>query len=144
MSRSGEPTVEGVNLQGMREYLAQTEIEFGIIFGSRARGTANKSSDVDVALRFPGDMDESERFHQRNRIDAELQAYADGFVDVSDIETLPIHVAYAALRDGIRIVGDESSVEAYKENVERKYMAESSEREQNRREFIERLAQGDV
>ncbi|MFC7155371.1 nucleotidyltransferase domain-containing protein [Halomarina halobia] len=38
----------------MRDYLAQTAVEFAHLFGSRIRGTAEESSDVDVALRLPG------------------------------------------------------------------------------------------
>lgn len=144
MTQSGEPTVEGVNVERMQEYLAQAEIDFAVLFGSHARGTADESSDVDVALRFPGEIDEHERFHRRNRIDAELQEYADGFVDVSDIESLPNHVAYAALRDGIFLAGDEQAAEEYKEEVEAEYERGASEREQERREFIDRLARGDV
>ena len=42
-------------------------------------------------------MDERERFRQRNRIDATIQEYATGFVDMSDLKRLPTHVAYPAL-----------------------------------------------
>lgn len=78
-------------------------------------GQVNRAAefDVDIALRFPEGTDDRERFRQRNRIDAELQAYATGFVDVSDIDALPTSVAYAALRDGIRLLGDETAVDAY-------------------------------
>ena len=144
MSHSGEPTVEGINVEGMREYLAQTEVDFAILFGSHARGTADESSDVDIALRFPEELDKHERFHHRNRIDAELQAYADGFVDVSDIELLPNPVAYAALRDGILLVGDKQAAAEYKAEVKAEFEEEESEREQERQEFIDRLARGDI
>lgn len=133
-----------VNVEGMQEYLAQTEIDFAILFGSHARGTADESSDVDIALRFPEEMDDHERFHRRNRIDAELQEYADGFVDVSDIEALPNPVAYAALRDGILLAGDEQAAEEYREKVETEYETEQSERKREQREFIDRLARGDI
>jgi len=55
-------------------------------------------------------LSEAERFRRRNRIDADLQAYADQFVDVSDIESLPTHVAHAALQDGVRLVGDQEEI----------------------------------
>lgn len=128
----------------MRAHLAQTSVEFALLFGSHARGTASESSDVDVALRFPVEMDAYERFRRRNRIDAKLQEYAESFVDVSDIATLPIPVAYTALRDGILLVGEESDVTAYREPVEQEYEATKDEREQARQELIDRLARGDV
>lgn len=139
-----EPTVERVDTDGMSAYLAQTTVEFVLLFGSHAYGTISGSSDVDVALRFPEEMDAYERFRIRNRIDAELQQYATSFVDVSDIDSLPTSVAYAVLRDGVLLMGDESAVEAYREQVEQEYNATKEERDQARKELIDRLARGNV
>lgn len=144
MTDDAEPTVEGVDVAGMSEYLGQTAVVFALLFGSHARGTADSSSDVDVALRFPDEMDARDRFRLRNRIDAELQQYAESFVDVSDIDAVPTAVAYAALRNGRRVVGDERTVEAYREMVEREYDATADDRERERRKFVDRLAKGDV
>lgn len=141
---TNEPTSAAVDIDGMSAHLAQTSVEFALLFGSHAHGSASESSDVDVALRFPEGVDAYERFRRRNRIDAELQEYAASFVDVSDIATLPIPVAYTALRDGILLVGTESAVKAYREPVEQEYEATKDEREQARRELIDRLARGDV
>jgi predicted nucleotidyltransferase len=144
MTDAGEQRIESVDLDRMRSYLAGTDVVFAILFGSHARGTARESSDVDIALRFPATMSDHERFDARNRIDADLQAYANGFVDVSDVDSLPTAVAHAALRDGITLVGDEAVVEAYREDVEATYEATADERERERREFIDRLARGDT
>ena len=144
MTDAGEQRIESVDLDRMQSYLAGTDVVFAILFGSHARGTARESSDVDIALRFPATMSAHERFDARNRIDADLQAYANGFVDVSDVDSLPTAVAHAALRDGITLVGDEAVVEAYREDVEATYEATADERERERQEFIDRLAQGDT
>lgn len=144
MAHQSEPTVEGVDIEGMEEYLAETDVVFAVLFGSHARGTADESSDVDVAVRFPDDLDERDRFYLRNRIDAEIQEYAEGFVDVSDIESLPVPVAYAALRDGILLAGDDDALDTYQDRVETEYEATADERERERQEFIDRLARGDV
>lgn len=135
---------DAVNLDGMRSYLARTGVIFAMLFGSHARGTADDSSDVDVALCFPEEMDAHERFRVRNRIDAELQAYATGFVDVSDLDSLPTPVAYAAVRDGVPIVGDRETIEAARRRIEREYEETSDERRRAQREFVDRLASGDV
>ena len=66
------------------------EVVFAVLFGSQAQETAHKSSDIDIALYLPGEMDAYERFQLRNRVDANLQEYASGFVDVSDMDSLPI------------------------------------------------------
>jgi predicted nucleotidyltransferase len=114
------------------------------MFGSHARGTADESSDVDIALRFPDELSDADRFRRRNRIDADLQEFADGFVDVNDIESLPTHVAHAVLRDGVRLVGDQDTITAYKQDVDAEYTASENERDRERREFLDRLARGDV
>lgn len=144
MVTTDDAMVEGVDLDGMRSALDQSAVVFAVLFGSHASGTAEQHSDVDVALRFADDLDERERFQVRNRIDADLQQYADAFVDVSDIEHLPTTVAYAAVRDGVVLVGDEETVETYRARIEQEYESTRDEREQDRREFIDRLASGDA
>ncbi|SFR90327.1 Predicted nucleotidyltransferase [Halomicrobium zhouii] len=144
MDEPGEPAIDEVDVEGMREYLAGEEVVFALLFGSHARGTADASSDVDVALRFPGEMDAHERFRRRNRIDAALQEYADGFVDVSDISSLPIPVAHAALRDGVRLVGDEQTIDEYRTQVQTEYESSSAARKADDEAFIERLARGEI
>jgi predicted nucleotidyltransferase len=138
------PEDADVDLDGMIEYLEQTPVVFALLFGSHARGTAESKSDVDVALRLSEEMDDRERFRTRNRIDAELQQFADGFVDVSDIDALPTEVAYATLQDGVALVGDESTVRTCRERVADAYERTADDRERERREFIDRLARGDA
>jgi len=137
-------TIDGVDVAAIRRYLGETDVRFAVLFGSRVRGETHEASDVDVALRFPGDLSPKERFRRRNRIDADLQSYADDFVDVSDIEHLPLPIARAALRDGVRLVGDERDVDAYRERIDAEYERTVADRERDRREFIDRLAKGDV
>ena len=139
---TGDPDTDGVDTGGMQAYLSGTEVVFAVLFGSRATEDATDTSDVDIALRFPDRLDAYERFRRRNRIDAELQTYADGFVDVSDIVTLPTPVALAALHDGVRLVGDETEVMAYRERVDREHESTTAERGQD--ELIRRLADGDA
>ncbi|WP_440008986.1 type VII toxin-antitoxin system MntA family adenylyltransferase antitoxin [Halomicrococcus sp. SG-WS-1] len=144
MVTTGDPDIETVDLAGLRSYLGQTAVVFALLFGSYARETASASSDVDLALQFPDDLDARERFRHRNRIDADVQAYADGFVDVSDIERLPTEVQYAAVRDGILLVGDEATVDAYCEQITDEYEETASDRQRERQEFIDCIASGDV
>ncbi len=99
---------------------------------------------MDIALRFPETLDARERFRLRNQIDADLQQYAEEFVDVSDIEQLPTAVAHAALQDGLLLTGDEQAVETYHEQIEKEYESTVDERKRQQREFIDRLASGDA
>jgi predicted nucleotidyltransferase len=50
--------IEGVDLDGLRRALEQTEVVFAVLFGSRVEGTAHTESDVDIALRFPESLTE--------------------------------------------------------------------------------------
>ena len=97
-----------------------------------------------MPLRFPGDLSSTERFRRRNRIDADLQGYADGFVDVSDIDGLPLPIARAALEHGIRLVGDDAEIDAYHERIPAEYEETAADRERDHRKFIDRLAKGDI
>ena len=142
MHDASDGAIEDVDIAGMQEYLDSTDVVFAVLFGSHATRTADGTSDVDIALRFPDEMADIERFRRRNRIDAELQQYAAGFVDVSDLEELPVHVAHAALQNGIVVAGEMST--AYRDGVKQEYEATAGERAAQREELIERLASGDM
>jgi predicted nucleotidyltransferase len=144
MSDVRAPSVEGVDTQGIRELLDSRPVEFALLFGSRARGESEASSDVDIALRFEDSIDDTERFRERNWIDAAVQEHANAFVDVCDIETLPTPVAYAALRDGVLLAGDERAVEVYQAQVAAEYESNADRLEQQREAFIDRLASGET
>ncbi|MDB2242994.1 nucleotidyltransferase domain-containing protein [Halorubrum ezzemoulense] len=133
-----------MDVAALRRYLATTDVRFAVLFGSRVRGETHDSSDVDVVLRFPEELSPKERFCRRNRIDTDLQGYADDFVDVSDIEDLPLPIGRAALREGVRLVGDERELTAYREQIDAEYERTAADRERDRREFIDRLARGDI
>ena len=144
MHESGDPEIEGVDLDGLRRALDRPEVVFAVLFGSRVEGTTRPESDVDIALRLPESLSPEGRFRLRNRIDAELQAYAEGFVDVSEFESLPVPVAHAALRDGLVLVGDEETVAEYRTQITAEYDASKADRDREREKFLNRLARGDV
>jgi len=97
-----------------------------------------------MPLRFPGDLSSTERFRRRNRIDADLQGYADGFVDVSDIDGRPLPIARAALEHGIRLVGNDGWIEADHERIAAEDEETAADRERDHRKFIDRLAKGEI
>ena len=140
----GGSAIDGVDVTAIRRYFAATDVRFAVLFGSRVRGETHDSSDVDVTLRFSEELSPKERFRRRNRIDTDLQEYADDFVDVSDIQDLPLPIARAALQEGVRLVGDEREIAAYREQIDAEYDRTAADRERNRREFIDRLARGDI
>ena len=108
----------GVDLDGLRSVLEGADVSYAVLFGSYAVGTETPSSDIDVCLRFADDVSRRDRFRRRNRIDAEIQSYADPFVDVSDLEALPDGVALNALRDGVLLYGDADAKAADERRLE--------------------------
>lgn len=135
---------DSIDLDGVRSVLAETDVRYAVVFGSYATGSETASSDLDVCVRFADECSRRERFRQRNRIDSTLQSYAEPFVDVSDLETLPDTVALNALRDGVLLYGGSATKAADERRLEREVDAESEQRERQRREFIDRLAEGNV
>ena len=144
MERVDPDAIEGVDVEAMGRYLATTEVTYAVLFGSRVIGNQSSDSDVDVGIRFPERLEKTDRFRCRNRIDAHLQSFAAGFVDVSDIQSLPPTVAYRALRDGRLLYGDESAAEADFAAIEREYEATAKRRKRDRTEFLDELARGDA
>jgi len=144
MTRARDSSAGEVDIEGIRDALDSRPVEFALLFGSHARGESEASSDVDIALRFPDSVSDTERFRERNRIDAALQEHAPGFVDLSDIDTLSVPVARAAFRDGVLLVGDERAVDAYRRRIEAQYESTADERQRNREAFIDRLASGET
>ena len=144
MTTREAPHVETADLDAIRAALDGTDVAFALLFGSRARGEETGDSDLDIAVRFPDRLSERDRFRARNRIDATLQAHAEGTVDVSDIDALPVAVQHAALRDGIVLYGDDDAVAEYREQVSHAYESTADERTAERQAFIDRLARGNT
>lgn len=141
--RDGQSVPEDVDEDGMRAVLDRAGVEYAVVFGSRVRGADSRESDVDVAVRFPDGLSAKERFDRRNRVDARLQSRAEGFVDVSDVESLPLSVAVRALEEGSLLVGNQELLEDDRREFRRKYESEREQRERAGREFVDRLADDD-
>ena len=140
-----DPTsVDGLDLDGIRGYLRDQPLRFALLFGSRARGTGDGSSDVDVTLAFEDSLDRKERFRRRNRIDAALQAYADVQIDVSDFESLPMSVAREAVREGVLLVGEERTLRRLEKQLEEEFESTDGERRRERRRTLDRPSSGDT
>jgi len=138
------PHIETADLDAIRATLDATAVEFALLFGSHARSEATDNSDLDIAVRFPDHLSDRDRFRAHNRLDATLQEHAEGTVDVSDIDALPVTVQHAALRDGIVLCGDDDAVADYREQITAAYESTADERTAERQAFIDRLARGDT
>lgn len=120
---------------------AELGVEFAVAFGSAVTGQWTPSSDVDVAVKFDGALSSTERFRRLCYISGNVQRSDAPFVDVSDVETLPLPVARRAV-DGEFLCGDESAFRSYRAAIEAEYEGRREEFRRHRRDVIDRIADG--
>lgn len=90
----------------IRSALEETpEVVFGLLFGSRARGTARSGSDWDVAVHLAEGVGPEERFELRRRLTATLSG--EETVDVVVLNDAPPLLAHRALQGRLLLVRDE-------------------------------------
>lgn len=119
---------------------SDSDVEFVLLFGSQLDETARPSSDLDIAVKFSDELTDDERFRRRCELSGRLQSRDVPYLDISDLEDLPIPVAHDAVR-GHLLCGDEAAFQAYKADIERQYEASMDDRKRERRAFIRRVAE---
>jgi predicted nucleotidyltransferase len=119
---------------------ADEDTEFAVVFGSQAANTAREDSDVDVAVKFSETLSAAERFRKRCFLAGDLQREDEPFVDISDIDRLPLAVAHDAVR-GEFLCGDEAAFQAFKTEVERQFSEERDTIQRHQRDTIDRIAE---
>lgn len=117
------------------------DVEFAVTFGSQVTGEARPSSDPDLAVKFTTDLSSHERFQKRCSLSGDLQRADAPFVDVSDIETLPIDVAHDAV-NGEFLCGDERAFRRFSADVEAKFEKRRDDIRRHQRDVIDRIAEG--
>lgn len=143
MASESETGEVAADIEAVRPYLADQPIEFALLFGSQASGTATDRSDIDILLKFPSTLDDAERFQHRNRITGQLMArLGRDDIDVSDLDQLPITIAHAALQEGRLLVGDEDTVDAHRREIAAAYERSADDRQRTREALLQRLRQG--
>lgn len=117
-----------------------SDIEFALVFGSQVTDTARPSSDLDIAVEFDDDLSSGERFRKRCFLAGELQQEDTPFVDVADIDELPLAVAHDAVQ-GRLLCGDEEAFREVKAEVETAFAERGEEIRQRQRALIDRIAE---
>lgn len=117
------------------------DLEFAIVFGSHATDEVHKSSDFDLAVKFVDDLSSHERFRKRCFLSGNLQREDAPFVDVSDIDELPLTVAHEAV-NGAFLCGNELAFNRFKETVETAFAKRRTDDERRHRATIDRIAEG--
>ncbi|QLH84924.1 type VII toxin-antitoxin system MntA family adenylyltransferase antitoxin [Halosimplex pelagicum] len=115
-------------------------VAFAVAFGSQITGTATSSSDLDLAVKFADEHSTTDRFRKRCLLSGTLQREDAPFVDISDLEALPIDVAHDAL-NGEFVCGDEQLFREFKTEVEAEFRDRREEVRHRQSEIIDRIAE---
>lgn len=116
------------------------DVAFAVVFGSQVTGETTPTSDLDLMVKFADNLSDSERFDKRCFLAGELQREDWPFIDVSDIERLPLAVAQDAV-NGRFICGDERAFKQFKTNVEEAFVDQSETLRRQQRAVIDRIAE---
>lgn len=116
------------------------DIDFVIVFGSQVTDDVRPSSDLDVAVKFADELSSSERFQKRCFLSGELQRESAPFVDVSDIDELPLAVAHDAVHGRV-LCGDEQALREFTAEVEAAVAQQSDDIHRRQRAVIDRIAE---
>jgi predicted nucleotidyltransferase len=128
-------------ITALEESLRENEvIQFAVVFGSQVSGETTEGSDLDLTVKFAEYLSANERFSERCVLSGTLQQDDWPFVDVSDIETLPLDVAHDAV-DGQFVCGDKQAFETFKREVETDFAEQREELRTYQRSVIDRIAE---
>jgi predicted nucleotidyltransferase len=117
-----------------------SDIEFVVAFGSQVTGGSRSSSDLDLAVKFADDLSSHERFQKRCFLSGNLQQADAPFIDLSDIEDLPLGVAHDAV-NGEFLCGNEQAFRQFKTDIEASFEERRDEIRRHQQDVIDRIAE---
>lgn len=137
----GATDVESRLLTALEESICRdVDIEFVVAFGSHVADGPHRSSDLDLAIKFDEALTAHERFKKRCFLSGDLQRSDAPFIDISDIETLPVDVANDAV-NGQFLCGDEAVFGAFRADIAESFEAERDDIRRHQRDVIDRIAE---
>jgi predicted nucleotidyltransferase len=90
-----------VDLAGLAAYFAgQTDVIVAYLFGSTARGQANRLSDVDVAVLLDSSVDGEAALERQLKLMIDMDRFADREVQILILNRAAPLLAYQVIRDG--------------------------------------------
>lgn len=117
--------------------LEEIDCEAIVLFGSYARGTQNKESDIDVAIKAKKEVDKKELFY----LSQQLADTINIEVDLVNLDNIGDGFRYEILMNGTTIYcEDEFKFEFYKLDMYREYL----ELNESRKLIIDRMKKGET
>src|SRR4030042_2105335 len=96
---------QGIDMEGLKAYLAtRQEVAFSFLYGSQAKGTATKRSDVDVAVYFhprkrhPIEIEEEVFYPAESEIWGDLERLLGKEVELLVLNRVPAMVALSGIK----------------------------------------------
>ena len=137
MAESEHPTQMVSDLRD--EFAGSDAVEFAVLFGSLVEDDDTPPSDIDLAIKFSDTLAPDERFRQLCAFSGNLQSSDRPFVDVSDIERLPLDIAHDAVH-GELVFGNEQQFETFRKDLQETFAAQRDEIRSRQRDVIDRIA----
>lgn len=116
------------------------DIDFAVVFGSQLTSNSRPSSDLDLAVKFAESLSSRERFQKLCFLSGDLQREGAPFIDLSNIETLPLEVAHDAV-NGEFLCGDEDVFRHFKADTEALFDEQHEDIRRHQRDVIDRIAE---
>ena len=116
--------IQGIDLERLKEYLAaRQEVAFSFLYGSHAKGTATKRSDVDIAVYFyprerhPVEIEEEVFYPVESEIWGDLERILGKEVELLVLNRVPATVAVSAIRGIPLLIRDWNLYLDFLENI---------------------------
>jgi len=111
-------TFTATQLKSIRSLAAEFHLELVLLFGSRARGKAHETSDVDLAVLAAHRLTIKEFLALQGR----LQDIIGIPVDLVDLKTAPVLLGDRITRDAMVIVGNTKTFSRLRSKLHIRYM----------------------
>ena len=116
--------IQGIDLEGLKGYLAaKQEVAFSFLYGSHAKGTATKLSDVDVAVYFyprerhPVEIEEEVFYPVESELWGDLERILGKEVELLVLNRVPAIVAVSAIKGVPLLIRDWNLYLDFLENI---------------------------
>lgn len=131
-NRGDSPVADGgdesaVERDRIRAVLDEHPVRLAVLFGSRAVGTADPGSDVDLAVEFEADIDDPGDRFLALLVDLSV-ALDRNDIDLTVVDDLEPRVGLAAFTDGTVISGSTARAQRHRERFEDRVSRDRSER----------------
>lgn len=99
------------DIKKLTDCLSKYNVIAAYLFGSEAKGTSGKLSDIDIAVFFNKKTDKSDRFDMRLRLSNELSSVMNKTVDVVTLNDSPVQLSYEVIKHGKLILCNDKSAQ---------------------------------